>query len=415
MSTNAVRSTGTIAPLDWRSRVRHWTPRLPWVGPLPLADAALAVFFLICAAVSVTFMVDYGVSFTYAANTALAVIIAGASAVRRKAVVSSFAVTYLALGALAALVWATPVNLGLNPIVIAAPVSLWAVTRWAPSRWWGVVGLLAGMPGGLVNPAVLTYGLGAESMLVFGLPAVLIIAGSYAFAAKQRTTAEQHAADLAAAMALSKLEVSRELHDVVGHGLTAIKVQAQTALYLSEAAGMSVADAPREPTPEEQALTAILATADDSLRDVHALVDSLRSGADIHANPADIPALVSAALPESMQATRHISVTLPEDFSAAAAWPLARRLALVRAATELATNMAKHAAGPGSFSMRLSEERARIATVNGVSRAASRSGTEDVGKRTGAGLAGLGERLAELGGHLTYTQVDGEFRVEVEL
>lgn len=347
---------------------------------------------------------DYGASFTYVANTALTLAIAGAAAVRRKAVVGSFVVTYLALAGLAALVWATPVNLGLSPIVIAAPLSLWAVTRWARSRGWGLAGLLLGLIGSLFNPAVPAFGYAAERLLIFGLPAVLIIALCYAVASWLRTNAETHAAELAAAISRSRLELSRELHDVVGHGLTAIKVQAQTALFLGES---------------DSALRSVVEAADHSLRDVHALVDALRSGGEVSADAEEIPRIVSAALP----AHRHVHVELPESFAPLATWPLARRLALVRAVAEVATNMAKHSDGPASLTVTVGEPEdadtsgmAR-ATVVAVNRVFSTPEVEEagVGKRAGTGLAGLRERVGELGGSVTYGEVDGQFRVEVAL
>lgn len=402
-----------VTPLDWRAPVRRWIS-LPLIGRLPLADVAIAATFLLVACVEATFIVDYGASFTYVANTALTVAIAGAAAVRRKAVVGSFVVTYLALAGLAALVWFSPINLGLSPIVIAAPLSLWAVTRWARSRAWGLAGLLLGLIGSLLNPAVPAFGYAAERLLIFGLPTVLIIALCYAGASWLRTNAETHAAELASAISRSRLELSRELHDVVGHGLTAIKVQAQTALYLGES---------------DSALRGVVEAADHSLRDVHALVDALRSGGEVSADAEEIPRIVAAALPTH----RHVRVELPESFAPLATWPLARRLALVRAVAEVATNMAKYSDGPASLTVSVWEPedvdascqgsqvpdasgmaRATVVAVNQIS--ATQEGEDvGVGKRDGAGLAGLRERVGELGGSVTYGEVDGQFRVEVAL
>ena len=206
--------------------------------------------------------------------------IAGAAAFRHKAVRASFVITYSALAGLALLVWLSPVNLGVDPIIVAAPLSLWAVTRWEQNRTWGIVGLFLGLIGSFLNPAVPAFGFTPERLLVFGLPAVLITASAYAVPLWLRINAEEHAAELENVVALNKLELSRELHDVVGHGLTSIKVQAQTALYLAE-----MDDSRAESTAERAALEGIAQTAARSLRDVHALVDALREGGEISADP----------------------------------------------------------------------------------------------------------------------------------
>lgn len=404
-------TTQTPAPLDWRSRVRFF------VGSFPAADLTIAATFLLCCWLSMTSLLTYGPSFTYVTNVILSSMIAGAAAFRHKAVRASFVITYSALAGLALLVWLSPVNLGVDPIIVAAPLSLWAVTRWEQNRTWGIVGLFLGLIGSFLNPAVPAFGFTPERLLVFGLPAVLITASAYAVPLWLRINAEEHAAELENVVALNKLELSRELHDVVGHGLTSIKVQAQTALYLAE-----MDDSLAESTAEKAALEGIAQTAAQSLRDVHALVDALRDGGEISADPNEIPRLVAATCPPG----RDVLVTLPESYEALADWPLAKRLTLVRAVTELAVNMAKHSSGAGQFTLTIesptespiapsadadiSPARVYLITVNRAKNEFAKHG-----KRTGAGLIGLNERVAELGGEMTYGESDGMFRVSIQL
>lgn len=404
-------TTQTPAPLDWRSRVRFF------VGSFPAADLTIAATFLLCCWLSMTSLLTYGPSFTYVTNVILSSMIAGAAAFRHKAVRASFVITYSALAGLALLVWLSPVNLGLDPIIVAAPLSLWAVTRWEQNRTWGIVGLFLGLIGSFLNPAVPAFGFTPERLLVFGLPAVLITASAYAVPLWLRINAEEHAAELENVVALNKLELSRELHDVVGHGLTSIKVQAQTALYLAE-----MDDSLAESTAEKAALEGIAQTAAQSLRDVHALVDALREGGEISADPNEIPRLVAAVCPPG----HDVSVTLPESYEALADWPLAKRLTLVRAVTELAVNMAKHSSGAGQFTLtiesptespiapsadaKISPARVHLITVNRAKNEFAKHG-----KRTGTGLIGLNERVAELGGEMTYGESDGMFRVSIQL
>lgn len=393
----------TPAPLDWHSRVRYF------VGLFPAADFAIVAAFLLCCWLSMTPLVTYGPSFTYVTNVILSAMIAGAAAFRRKAVRASFVITYSALAGLALLVWLSPVNLGLDPIIVAAPLSLWAVTRWEPNRTWGIVGLFLGLIGSFLNPAVPAFGFTPERLLVFGLPAVLITASAYAVPLWLRINAEEHAAELENVVALNKLELSRELHDVVGHGLTSIKVQAQTALYLA-----AMDDSRAERAAGKTTLECIAQTAEQSLRDVHALVDALREGGEISADPNEIPRLVAAVCPPG----RDVSVTLPECYAALADWPLAKRLTLVRAVTELAANMAKHSSGAGQLALVInpptdgddSPTRVHLVTANPAA-----SDTFTRRKRAGAGLIGLDERVAQLGGEMTYGETDGMFRVSIRL
>lgn len=398
------------SPLDWRSRVHYF------LGPIPLSDAALTAFLCLCAIVEASFVVDYGPSFTYVTNTVVTLVITAATMIRHLAVVTSFVITYLALGALAALIWITPVNLGLNPAIIAAPLSLWTVTRWAPHRIWGFVGLFFGLLGSLINPAVPAFGFSPHRIVYFGTPAVLIMAAAYAIPAWLRSHAETHYAQLAEAVYRSRLELSRELHDVVGHGLTAIKIQAQTALLFAKSKDDNAVTA----------LSSIRDAAEKSLVDVHALIDALREGTQVSADPRQIPAVVRTALPDR----NNVELHLPDSYSALSSWPLARRLALVRAATEIATNMAKYSAGHGSITLEIDPSEpvhARILAVNDIVQITSKAAERDVDKhrsahqhspqreRVGTGLLGLQERITELGGTMSHRALDGQFRVEILL
>lgn len=397
-------------PLDWHSRIHYF------LGSIPLSDAALTAFFCLCTLVDISLIIDYGFSFTYVTNTVVALVITAATIIRHLTVVTSFVMTYLALGALAVLIWITPVNLGLNPVILAAPFSLWAVTRWAQHRIWGFMGLFFGLLGSLINPAVPAFGFSPHRIVYFGTPAVLIMVAAYAIPAWLRSHAETHYAQLAEAVYRSRLELSRELHDVVGHGLTAIKIQAQTALLFAKSKDDNAVTT----------LSSIRDAAEKSLVDVHALVDALREGTQVSADPSQIPALVRTALPD-----RHnVELHLPDSYSALSSWPLARRLALVRAAAEMATNMAKYSAGHGSITLEIDTSEpvhARILAINDIVQITSKAAGRGVDKqwsahqrspqreRVGTGLLGLQERITELGGTMSHSASDGQFRVEILL
>ena len=88
--------------------------------------------------------------------------------------------------------------------------------------------------------------------------------------------------------------------------------------------------------------------------------------------------------------------------------------------------MAKHSSGAGQFTLTIesptespiappadaddSPARVHLVTAN-----RAESETLEPRKRAGAGLIGLEERVAQLGGEMTYGESDGMFRVSIRL
>lgn len=370
-------------PLNWRSRVRYW------VGPLPVLDVVIAGLFLVSAAISATFLVRFGPYPVYVLNTVLEVALAVVAAGRRRYAIGSFVATYVLLAAYGLLHALSPVNLGLSPIIFAAPVALWAVTRWAPGRVWGVLGLVLGVVGAALNPAVLgspTIGEFSPARLVaFGVPALVVVAVAYAWPAWLRSTAEQQYLQVQNAVQAQRLELSRELHDVVGHGLTAIKVRAQIARYQGD--------------HPDRALGDIVETAEESLADVRALVDALRDGQERPHPLPDVAELLHRARTSGLQ----IQVDAPADEELPAAWPLRHRLVFTRLIQEILTNMLRHGDGTGRLDIDVDPASFTVTATNPV-RAEQQAGGSH-------GLAGLHERLGTIGGELEHHVTDGHFTV----
>ncbi|RRO92901.1 two-component sensor histidine kinase, partial [Corynebacterium bovis] len=317
---------------------------------VPVADIALAVLFAACPLLEASLIVDDGFTWWYLAAVVIQVVIVAAIAWRRIHPVASFLVTAVGFIAYGTLFTVSPVNLGVSPILLAAPLSLWAVTRWAPSTAWGTAGLVLALAGSLVNPAVLGAPNLADSpvtstdrVLLFGVPAVLVTGVAYAWAAHLRAGEERLTARAAAQLQDQRAELSRELHDVVGHGLTAITVRAQTALHLDDRRG---------------ALEEIRDTAAESLADVRALVDALADGT-VSADPATVNAVVARA-----GGGVRVRGLTPEEVSTAARWPLSIRLALVRCAQETTTNLVKHGDGTGSLAVRVRPDHFTVESRN---------------------------------------------------
>ena len=100
-----------------------------------------------------SFVADFGQSRVYVANLALHMVISAGLAQRRRRVVASFVAVYAGLAGLSLLVLTSPVSLGVSPILLAAPISLYAISRHGPTPRWGVLALLLALVGSFGSPA----------------------------------------------------------------------------------------------------------------------------------------------------------------------------------------------------------------------------------------------------------------------
>ena len=311
------------AAYDWQARHRTVPGRGGrWARySVPVVDLALGTVFLAFALESITFILRYGGYAVYVADFALCLALALAQFSRLRFLRASFIATYALLAAYAILVVLSPVNLGLNPIIATAITSLYTVTRWEPDRRWGTTALLLALAGALVNPVTLasytrpyesdtdpmTNGGWNEATLLARTLTSLVFVGAvvltYLLASSRRRIAENQALDVgiaaAQAVAAERLSLARELHDLVGHSLTTIKVQAATGLALGGEERL------------RSTLTTVRDTADASLASVRQLVSVLRSDAGEITPLADlrtIPALIET----TRSSGSRISAALPE-------------------------------------------------------------------------------------------------------
>lgn len=102
------------------------------------------------------------------------------------------------------------------------------------------------------------------------VPAAAWVVVPFALGVTVRLNREARARDQAEAVRKrvydERLHIAREVHDVVGHGLVAIKMQADIALHLLA----------KRPAQAEEALTAISRTATDALEEVRATLAVVR-------------------------------------------------------------------------------------------------------------------------------------------
>ena len=403
-------ATNLSAAYDWRARLRTVPTRgSRWSRyAVPVVDVALGAVFLIFALESATFILRFGAYAVYVADFALCLALALVQFGRLRFLRVSFIATYALLAAYAILVVLSPVNLGLNPIIATAVTGLYTVTRWEPDRRWGTAALLLALAGALVNPVTLAsysraHGFSADptagsgwdgTILLIRTLTSLVFVGAvvltYLLASSRRRIAENQARDVgiaaAQAVAAERLSLARELHDLVGHSLTTIKVQAATGLALGGEERL------------RSTLTTVRDTADDSLTSVRRLVSVLRSDAGDITPLADL-----RTIPVLIETTRgsgtRINAVLPGTGvleRCNEGWSAIQRLTLVRLVGEALTNAVRHGSGQIELSLMLTPSSCHLHVSNPVSEAVEHS------LFGGSGLVGLEERLRLVGGTMSH-------------
>ncbi|MEV4223742.1 sensor histidine kinase [Nonomuraea sp. NPDC049725] len=192
-----------------------------------------------------------------------------------------------------------------------------------------------------------------------------------------------------------RLRIARELHDVLGHNVSMINVQASAALH-----GLK-----KRPEDAEAALRAIKDTSKETLRELRTTLGVLRQvDEDAPTAPADslgrIDALVAAS---GLEVRTELSGPLEEV-------PVEVDLAATRIIREALTNVSRHS-GTKAATLSVSNTSGNILIC-----------VEDDGpgavftEGSGYGLQGMRERATALGGRLDAgPRPEGGFRVVAEL
>ena len=178
---------------------------------------------------------------------------------------------------------------------------------------------------------------------------------------------------------LERRRVAREVHDLVGHGLSLVSVHAAASARRLELGEASVGDA----LDEVRELAAV------TQRELVALLELLRTPG-LREQPRDADLSAVGELVE--QARRH-GHTVELDVTPG---PVAATVA--EAVTDIVreglTNVRKHAGPvPTDVSVRVGEGTVEVVVANAP-------GSPTLGRGTGSGLEGLAERVRELGGEL---------------
>lgn len=196
-------------------------------------------------------------------------------------------------------------------------------------------------------------------------------------------------------IAEQRLNLARELHDVLAHNISLINVQASVALHLLD----------EQPDQAGPALANIKEASRDALHELRTALDVLRRGEDAPRTPMprldDLSALVASVR------TSGLDVRLEQHILQAAPLPAAFELAAYRIVQEALTNVTRHARAH-AVTVRLGYEHGLSVEVidDGIGGSA----------HPGSGIVGMRERAAALGGTVEAgPRPGGGFRVAAHL
>jgi signal transduction histidine kinase len=186
-----------------------------------------------------------------------------------------------------------------------------------------------------------------------------------------------------------RLRIAQEVHDVVGHGLAAINMQAEIALHVL----------PKRPEHAQTALQAISRTSKEALDELRATLTVLRRDGDVRLGLARLDEIVArlegAGVPVTVT-VRGARRSLPDDVD----------LAGYRIVQEALTNVLRHAgAAPATVQVEYRPDTVTIEVID-------TGGAPAEPNTDGHGLAGMRERVAALGGQFEAgPRADRGFRV----
>lgn len=284
-------------------------------------------------------------------------------------------------------------------MVLAAPlIALYTVAETSSRRRSLIIGGLVVLTFGAVHLLIRPSWLGAENVALGALGALAVAAGTAsrhrrAWLAEAQARAAQAEADREAEAARrvteERLRIARELHDVLGHHLALIHVQAGVAAHVLDTA-------PAAPVPPAQrareALTHIADASKTALAELADTVGLLRHAGD---HPPTTPTSGLDSLTDLLHAFRSFGLTITEHTDGTPRpVPTTVGLTAYRIVQESLTNVCKHA-GAAAVTLWLEYQTDSLAvTVDNQPGPTSAT----AGTAAGHGLTGMRERVTALGG-----------------
>lgn len=301
--------------------------------------------------------------------------------------VAQVALLLLLNGCALAIGWLSQSGISALLLVVVSVALPWILPLWIGVAWmvlqnFSLLPIFAGSPGFTTGDAVL------QSSLYLGTSAIAYVASMVARQQAEARDAQRRLnAELRATRALlaessrlgERMRISRDLHDLMGHHLTALSLNLEVASHLSSEPAMTH-------VRQAQAVAKLL------LSDVREVVSQLRDSDSIDLNEAlaslteGVPGLeIDLRLPE------HVSIGDPR-----------RAQVLLRCAQEIITNAVRHASA-SRLSLHFNRDGAGNVRLD-----ASDDGRGADQFRHGNGLSGMRERLSEFGGRLDIVTGKGQ-------
>jgi signal transduction histidine kinase len=276
-----------------------------------------------------------------------------------------------------------------GPIMFAPAVAVYTVAALRPAR-------TATVAAGMALPVLLAHIVVTGEALLGLLPGAAWVVVPFALGRLVRMKRElagyARSEEVRRYTYEERLRIAQEVHDVVGHGLAAIHMQAEIALHLL----------PRHPEQAEPALAAISRTSKEALDELRATLAVVRR------HPPGLAGL-------DQLASRVSDVGVPVDLTVTGLprpVPSTVDLTAYRLVQEALTNVLRHA-GPATAAVRIGyREQALTVEVTDTGTGARQRSIVDGGH----GLAGMRERVTALDGVFEAgSRVGGGFRVYASL
>ncbi|MEB3371706.1 sensor histidine kinase [Saccharopolyspora mangrovi] len=276
-----------------------------------------------------------------------------------------------------------------GPILLALLVAVYSAARHRPPRTAGIAAAAALL---LLWAHTLITGPGWAGLVPASAWVLVPFAAGLVARTQSEAVARQRAEALRRRVDDERLRIAQEVHDVVGHGLAAIKMQADVALHVL----------PKKPEQAEIALTAISRTSSDALDELRATLAVVRAGTGQGPEPglSRVHDLVNRTRDAGVEVSLRVRGEAPE-------LPKAVDLTGYRILQESLTNVLRHSR----------EQRAEITVDYSPQEVVIeiRNPSPAIGGGDGLGIPGMRRRVDALGGQFSAGQSDGWFRVHARL
>ncbi|WP_306214765.1 sensor histidine kinase [Actinoplanes sp. RD1] len=278
-----------------------------------------------------------------------------------------------------------------GPILLVFMLAVYHAARHAtgPALWWSLAASLVLI---LAHVAVTDRPLGWLGIVPASAWVVVPAAAGYALRLRHAAAEQARAEAIRQRVGDERLRVAREVHDIVGHGLAAIKMQADIALHVGA----------RRPAQAREALEAISRTSGQALDELRATLASVREG-----DRSPTPGLDGLEPLRRRLGDAGIEISVRVDGQADPGMPAAVDLAGYRVVQESLTNALRHGTGGrADVTVRHEPGHVAITVVNPFPGTAPGSGT---------GIPGMRARVEALGGEFRAGPAAGSFEVHARL